>query len=206
MDVLPYLLSEQDVIEIPDDFLRQLAQCSTERVKIQIKAYLDKSDCNLLAKEKVIRAYSDIMDLEAYLGSDETKTIVGELLQIRFEDINVNQEESELLKILDSIAYVIDSDKAVPYLAPIAGDIVKDLKERVKEFLKSNNNNGVRHLRTAIEKHGDLFRDDRFTPFKGTSVKHVVKNNEKYEIIRRGVEFTLKCKRGKLAPESWRYL
>lgn len=207
MDILPFILDEDMVKEIPKDFLYQLAACSTNVVKDYVVQYLAKDDADKVAQGIIYDVYRNQIDVSQFLGDERTKEYVELLNTVDYATVGFNTDVDELKKIQLAIKYILEDNRAIPYIAPVSGDVVKVLRESLKGYLKEEpNNESVKKLHDKLMKYGNLFRDSQFSSYKGTIVKKVVKNSEKFSIISRGIEFILKNKEANAPVQSWRYL
>lgn len=206
MDVIPFILTEEAVKEMPIDFLIKLADCSSSVVKDKIKKYIasDKADKEVV--EIVKAAYSSQLDMEEFLNDEKLKEYVEIIQNLDYVDVNPHISIEMLEKYKEAITYILDSKYSVPYIAPISGTLIKDLRDEVYEYAKTTNSKPMQDFYKMLKSCSGLFRDSQHTAYKGTVVKKVIRNRSKYEIILRGIDFMLDKKRTNKSPSSWRYL
>lgn len=206
MVILPLILDEDITRKLPDRFLSQLAMCSTDTIKLKVREYIDNPGAEKEAKEKIIKAYADVLGLEDYLFSEETLQRVELIKDMDYYTINTYLTETQLLAYKEAILSILENESSIPYIAPIRGTKVKELLEDLKQYAVSTELPEAKKLYESIKCCARFFRDSPFEGNKGTPVKKIIRNKGKYQIILRGIDFMLEKKRVGALPASWRYL
>lgn len=206
MDVIPLILSEELAREIPLDYLAKLAECSTSIVKGKVKDYLNSPNAADDVKAIVKAAYSEQIAIEEFLSSKDISEKVELIKDLDYVNISTHQSVERLQEYKEAITAILSNDYAVPYIAPIRGVLIKDLREEISVFAKATSNQYLKSFESKLKKHSSLFRDSQYETYKGTVVKKIIRNRTKYEIILKGIDFILDKKMNNTNPQSWRYL
>lgn len=205
-DPVPLILTEEAVLELPQDFLERLANCSTQIVKDKVLAYISHPNADEEVKHKLTTAYQRYISVTAYLNDAETKRDVELIRELSYKDIGPHLSVEELQNYKRAIIGILYNENAVPYVSPIKGDIIKALRDDIKEFAESVNSEVLKDAAAAIYKNSDLFRDQQHAPFRGTIVKRIIREKGTYELLLRGIDFMVDKKTRGISPASWRYL
>lgn len=207
MDILPYILTEEHVQDMTDRHLSMLADCSTERIYEHIIAYLKNENADSQCKERIYAAYENLIEEKSYFSSEKTIDSANKVKDMEYTDLSWYMEDKELLDIKEAILHITENKNAVPYIPPISNDLVKILKEELSEYCKANPKlEGAKTFYDNLKKNSSLFRDSRSQRSKGTIVKKVVKNPDKYEIILKGIQFILDARKDGGNVGDWRYI
>lgn len=204
MYVIPLVLEERDVNVIHEDYLKKLASCSTDIVKKKVKEYLNSTEAQPLIKEKVYECYKQVLSSDEFLMDEVLKEEIKPVEQLRFSDISSSLPEQKLRQYKGVLEKILGSEFAVPYIEPITSDTINSLLDEMTEY--GQRDSRVKQLVTRIRNNKHLFKDPRFTRARGTIVKRVMLNVQKFEIILRGINFLLKQNEQGRSPESWRLL
>lgn len=204
MFVLPYLLSEEQAALLTDEQLGKLAACSTNVLVGHVKSYLSNSSRDMAVANRIHKAYSHKLDTEKFFNNEELQECVKRVSALTYDDINPGIGIETLQEYRNDIKAILNEDLAVPYIAPIRGSIIEDFLVDLKECTQDNPE--LKKLLKVLSKNKTLFKDPRNTPFRGTIVKSIVRDQQRYEIMLHGIDFLInKAKEGK-SPSSWRYL
>lgn len=208
MDILPYILSEDMLRELTDDHLLILAKCCTNRVKSYYTKYLECDGADQECKRRINDAFDRVLSVDRFLSSEETGHAVEVLKGLDITGIGFDMEVDMLQEIIDSVVYVRGSEYAVPYISPVDKIGIKELKEELELYCRSNpTKHKAKQFLSVLKKSSGLFQDKRWDYSRGTAVKNIVKNPDKYEVIRRGAEFVLKHKGDEIGDfGKWRML
>ena len=88
LEVIPLVLSEQDVRELSDEVLRLIADCSTKVVVDVLKRdYLSNTKADPAVQAKIRKAYSYQLGRDAYLDSEEVANNVDMLRDVNYSTI-----------------------------------------------------------------------------------------------------------------------
>ena len=204
MYVIPVVLSEEEVSLLPGSTLLKLATCSKDEVLLCIEKYLDDKGSNTDVKEKVFEAYKERLLSKRFLESEETKEHISFVGSLDYKDIAVSKEVSVLRDWERSINAILSSQYAIPYIEPIRSCLLSDIREEVSALCKEGK--ALKQFSSALKKYGHLFRDSTYASYRGTVVKNVIRNREKYEIMLRGIKFLIEKKESEADTGSWRFL
>lgn len=208
-EIIPYILVESMIDEMSDDQLQLLVNCTTQRSMHFITDYLSKTDDSVdpVIQKKIATAYSYVINRDKFLNSDKTKECCELLKDLNYNSVSVADSKEYLESVCEAIKYITSSDYAVPYIAPVDGNALKELKESLSISIASDSSlYWLKLLLENLNSYGDVFRDPRSEYNKGTVVKKVVKNAEMYEILERGVEFIIGLKEAGKLSNTWRFL
>lgn len=210
MDVIELILSEEDVAELTDIHLYQFAACSYGSVRESVIAYLRNPNADPKVRERVLRAYAEQLDLLEYLQDDKTLQYVNLLNELHYSTIGYGLDVGTLQRYKDAIEYVIGSEHeryAVPYIAAIDGKTISELIQEIWEYAAENKNSKLMFfVENKLRPAKKYFRESPHEKYKGTVVKHAVRDRSKYELILRGINFLLEKKAANVSPASWRFL
>jgi len=204
MFVIPVVLSEKEVPLLPDSTLLKLAICSKDEVLVCIEKYLADENANVDVKERVYEAYKERLLSKRFLKSEEVKEHVSSVGSLDYEDITASQEISVLRDWEKSINEILSNQHAIPYIEPIRSCLLQELRKEAKALSKEVKE--LKRFAKMLEKYGYLFRDSVHASYRGTVVKNVIRNREKYEIMLRGIKFLIEKKESGVDPRSWRFL
>ena len=199
MDVIPYMLSEEDVMSMTEHQLELLASCSTDVIIDKIFKYLMSNSANTVCQAMVRSAYNDRLQTMKFLESKKTAKCVEMLQQLSYSSITpmVGIEELQMYKKV--IEYILGSKYAIPYVPPISGDIVNELIADLKE-------SGNENVRAKIKALSQFLKDSPHKKATGTIVKNIIRNKGTYELLLKGIDFMIEKKQIGANPASWRYL
>lgn len=212
MEVIPCILTEQHVMVISDEMLKDLATCSTQGIKQAVMQYLESDEANPVIKERVRTAYAERVSASAFLSSNITKTYCELLAYLDYGAIHVGLDEQILRAYKEAIEYILNSPYAMAYITPITKDTINNILEELKAQVKECKATDTRKWSVLTDLLDNLtyakkyFRDSMHEPYRGTIVKPILRNRGKYEIILHGVNFLLSKKAQGKSPETWRYL
>lgn len=206
MEVIPYILDERAVVDLPDSLLQMLAECSTKPVMDSVIAYVNNDKADSEAKAKILTAYSRQLGIKQFLEDKAVQDIAAEVKELSYASINPSLSVEQLQEYGDNISFLLNNDNAIPYIPPIRGDVIKGVIEELKEISKTSNNQYVELFCKNIQRCTRLFKDTKKVSYRGTVVKHIVKNRSMFEVMNRGIEFLIAKKNAGESPASWRYL
>lgn len=206
MDVIPLIISEEAVYGLSDELLAKLASCSTQVVNDKVIEYLENPNADPVVKRRIAAAYSFYIETTQYLESEQTNADVELIKDLSYESIGPFLTVDELKSYKRAIEDMLSNDNAIPYIAPIKGALIRELREEVYALGKETDNSAVILAGQRLKQFSSLFRDSQYASYKGTVVKKIVRNRSKYEILLEGVNFMIKKKESGALPASWRYL
>lgn len=206
MDVIPLIISEEAVGALTDELLAKLASCSTQVVNNKIIEYLENPGADPVIKQRVAIAYSFYIETTKYLESEQTAKDVELIKDLSYDSISPQLSMDELQEYRRAISDMLSNDKAIPYIAPIKGTLIQELREEMAEYGKEIGNPDVIIAAKTLKKFSTLFRDSQYASYKGTPVKKIIRNRNKYEILLAGIEFMIRKKQEGAVTASWRYL
>jgi hypothetical protein len=210
MDVLPLVLSEDDIDVLSDNALNGLVKCSTDLVMTKILSYLDNPNSRESTRERIRNAYAQSMNRHVFLNDEGTKGMVESINSLTCLDITAETDTALLSKYVDAIDGILNNDLSTPYIEPKTRSDYDDFLLAVSDDINNAEDDVVRSRLQNISKKMDaykrIFYEPKHTPFKGTVVKQVMRNRQNYELISRGAKFLLDKRSKGESPASWRYL
>lgn len=206
MYVIPYVMTEEDVIELTENMLQDLAACSTDVVKIKVRNYLVNPEAKESVKNKVRNAYFSVFDLDDYLNDPILEEKVDRVKNLNYKDINPRLTDAELTEYADIITKILIDPRSTAYIPPIKGVLVKSLITQIENYAKAQENYKLKKFAKTLKSKSNLFRDSRFKEYTKTPMQRIIVNQRKFEIILRGIQF-LQSERAKgyISPH-WRIL
>lgn len=206
MYVIPYVMKEEDALALPEDMLRDLAECSTDIIKIKVREYLTNQEANAIIKDKIKSAYFSVFDIDDFLNDPTLAERINRVKNLNYKDINPGLTDAELAEYSDIITTVLIDSKSTAYVPPIKGILIKSLITRITEYAKQQGDSTLKQFAKTLKSRSNLFRDSRFKEYTKTPMQRIVVNQRKFEIILRGIQF-LQYKRAEgYIPSQWRIL
>ena len=127
MFIIPYILEEDDLVNLTDEQLSDLAKCSTVMIQDEVVKYLDSKDADKICQERIRKAYADKLAVKEFLEAESTKTYVELVQELSYDSITPFLTTKQLRMYKGAIESIIYSKYAIPYITPIDGAIVKRL-------------------------------------------------------------------------------
>lgn len=206
MYVIPYVMTEEDVLELTENMLQDLAACSTDVVKIKVRNYLANPEAKEDVKNKVRNAYFSVFDLDDYLSDPILAEKVDRVKNLNYKDINPGLTDAELTEYANIITKILIDPRSTAYIPPIKGVLVKSLITQIEDYAKTQENYKLKKFAKTLKSKSTLFRDSRFKEYTKTPMQRIIINQRKFEIILRGIQF-LQSERAKgYIPSHWRIL
>lgn len=206
MEIIKGILTEDDVVNyFTDNDLRILASCSSSVIIHMVKEYLKRPSSNEVVQELVRDAYRSAIvryDL-AENPSQEIKDRVEALREFTYESVNPSLDIETLLWYKEMILGIMQDEDLVAYTVPINGSVIDNF---VNEKIASAGSDDEKKFFKSFSTKRKYFKETRHAKARGTIVKHILTNGDKWSIILKGIDFmVVKLKAGD-SPESWRYL
>jgi len=206
MDVIPLIVTEEDVINLPAGLLSKLATCSTEVIKDRVKAYLAKPEALPEVKEKISKAYQVQFTRDAYLTDEQVIADVQRVKDLNYADINPSISEKTLHQYEEIIQGILTNPNSAAYVAPIDSVYIRTLVEEIQIYAKGADIPSLKGLSLRLKENSRLFKDAQSKGHTGTPMKRIMTNIRKYEILLEGIRFLLRKKAAGTEPAQWRIL
>jgi len=206
MDVIPLVLSERMVQDIPLSYLKQIAGCSSTAVKRKVQEYLNSVSADAMVKEVVQRAYQDVFRKDAFYQDEDLMNRVRELGELDYSSVSAAVPTERLQEWREALLQVFQSECAAAYVAPITGAQIDKLVRTASAEGRQTNNAMLVLFTKNVDRHKDLFKDRTGKGNVGTPLKRVLLSEIKYRVILQGIEFLLTQRRQGVGPETWRIL
>lgn len=204
MDVLPLILSEEMVRGIPVGYLKSMANCSTDTVKMKINDYLAKEGASPDVKEVIQSAYEEVFKRDKFFADEEFMCKVQRVGDLTYSSVDWIVKTELLEEWRDVLCRVFQSDFATPYIAPINGT---DIERLIFDLnLAGKKDIVLRQFAVNLNQHKSLFRDINAKRSVGTAMKRILLNATKYRIILGGIEFLLNQRAKGQTEPVWRVL
>ena len=205
MDVLPLVLSEQDVKDLfYKGYLQDLRQNCTQLVLSYIKRYLatpgiDHEVDLILSREFEVEIFSSNMNKDVKLTGALKK-----LNAIREENITAEMSLEEL-KEYSRLFDDVDKVEAIAWHDPKQKESIEELITRL------NADESLEHIGKKLSKHINLFvdKENRSSIGRnkvGTVFKTYVSNTVRFANIKVGINFLIDMKEKGINPLAWRHL
>lgn len=205
MDVLPLVLSEQDVKDLfYKGYLQDLRQNCTQLVLSYIKRYLatpgiDHEVDLILSREFEIEIFSSNMNKDVKLTGALKK-----LNAVREENITAEMSLEDLKEYV-SLFDDVDNVEAIAWHDPKQKESIEELIDRLNE------DKSLEHIGKKLAKHTNLFvdKENRSSIGRskvGTVFKNYVSNTVRFANIKVGIEFLIDMKEKGINPLAWRHL
>lgn len=206
MDIIPHILTEDNVRDLTDEHLSMLVVCTTERLMKFIYKYLDDARADDEVHARVAKAYDYTIQRDKFLAAEETKRYSELLTSTDYSMLSVAMTKDSIEELIKGIDYITQSPYAVPYISSVTNSNYNTLKESLTQYLNEFHLTGVNEFLNKFKKYRELFRDGPVEYNRGTVVKKVVRNLQTYEIMRRGLLFILDAKQHNRTYDTWRFL
>lgn len=208
MDVLPLILSEEDVLRLPKEVLTKFSEICTDRVLSILCKYLESSQ-NEEVKEKLLECFERPLNIRKYSMSSSIAGLAGEVGLLTYSDIYYGLTVDELTQYKSSIESILDNKYAVAWIEPITSSKYDECLNELLDMLNLYSGEEracVCKLTSAVDEAKSLFKDPPHTTYRGTAVKKVLSRSADYRLMLRGIEFLLKQEAEHNAPSTWRFL
>lgn len=206
MDILPFILTEDNVKQLPDEILCQFASCATKPIVFAIQKYLENRNHDEEIAKRVSEAYSKSIGFREFMQAAKTKNAIDIINELSFEKISPALTDEELESYRDAIEYIMTSEHFMAYTQPIKGTLVKELITALDDFAESEDDAEIYELKKRVEKSKKYFKDSQFQGATGTPVKKIYLRQQDLEIILRGIAFLERKKVERAKPAEWRYI
>lgn len=204
MDVLPFIMTEEDVLNLPQDFLATLASCASVGVLNKCKEYISNPKANPKAKAKIEFAFLEVFNQNDFNTSEEILAKVKELEDLRLIDIHYDRSEEYLEGILESINLLFVENEIKAYDTKVKGDVVSSLIELVDEYIKLGK--PLKDFKEGLSMSKHLFKSPVHAKHTATPFKNIVRRRNDYMLMAEGIRFILDQKANNSNPKSWRNL
>lgn len=206
MDVIPLVLNEEMVPDIPLNHLKQVAECSSVAVKKKVQEYLSSPGADARVKEIVQQAYQDAFQKDAFYKNGDLVERVKEVGELDYTNVSAAVPTERLQEWRKTLLQVFESEYAAAYTVPVTGAKIDGVINAAwKEGVHTNNAMLVLFAKN-VDKHKSLFKDRVGRGSVGTPMKRVMLDEIKYRVILQGIEFLLTQRQQGFEPETWRIL
>lgn len=205
MDVIPLILTENDVIALGIDYMQLIAECSTNAILEFVKKYLSCSNTNVTCRDVVERSYLPILNQIKFEEDESTVNIVKLLNSLDYDCISAGTSDEDLDMYKSALDFFLRSTIAVPYKSPIRVSKINEVIELLSNDT-SEYKDTYKNIATKIKKHKLYFKDPNSAGAKGTIFKHVCKNREMLELLRGGIDFIQTARSDNIQCNQWRHL
>lgn len=212
--VIPMVLPEQVVYNLPDYMLKELPECTSDILLKYINSYIETNENsgNEVSQRVATRlksAYSYRNARIQFLKEEGTQEIVELLSNLTLEDISIAVDEETLIKWKNAITFVFESDKIEAMKHVVTKQAYEHFRARVSDIPASCTeveSQAVYRMLSIMEENKSLFKSAPFTRLRGTPFRGILLRKEVYELILYGIDYILDKKRKGLEPISWRLL
>ena len=119
MEIIPLVLDEKVVKLLSDDFLSDLARCSTSAVKLSVKEYLSNAKADKATADRIRKAYLPVFDAEDFLKDEKLIAVIKQVELLDFSDINPQTPSSTLDSYEECLEAVLHDPRSAAYIQPI---------------------------------------------------------------------------------------
>lgn len=199
MDVIRFVLDENDVKEIGEDLLCSLAKCSTSSVMMEVKRYIanPKADKEVVSMVKFAYGYE-----LSEMASENDSTLldaINVVTGIHCSDINNTTPTETLESWQKNIDIVKGKGELRPYKSAIK-------TYNIKEIISVLEDTGHKKIAKKLNEKRSVFSELSTARAVGTPFKQAYFQSGIIEIKERGIDFLLRMKRDGKSPQQWRFL
>jgi hypothetical protein len=224
-DILPTILTVDDVLDLSDEMLNLFTKISTgvivENINEFVEKYKNSEDVECRdAALKLERIYKPMNDVNAYLESDEAKSLSDTLSALQYSDVSAT-EDLDKLKMYRSLIIELlseDEDFVKSYLndevnkdglSKKTAYTTKFDKENLQNVLEEMDkaagmNVTARMLISSIENNASLFKNGNYNINKPTVLRKAFYKKDKLKNILRGLDFLIPKLEAGVSPATWR--
>lgn len=226
--VLPNILSDEDVIQISDEVLKELTNISTgiiiKYVNTFISQNMDSSDdCSRAAAVKLQKAYMQLNKTSEYLNSKDARDFADTLSKLQYSDVAYDTDLEVLklwrMQIIDLLSE--DEDFRESYTGDVSDSETLGMKTAYTTKLDKDNLNDTLARMTglaistgcvtatgtliaAIRKNANLFKNGNYNLNRPTVMRKAIYKKDRLQNILRGLDFIIPRKEAGLSANEWR--
>ncbi len=209
MDVLPLVLSEDEVLLLPDAVLIKVSEIATDKIVAMLFSYL-KDSTNEEVKAKINRTFRKPLTIRRDSKSAPIAMMVKSLGDITYKDIYYGLPRESLESLRGNIESILDNQYAVAWIEPITSKQYKKYIDDLYDMGAAESNkviaNCISSVARRIENMGYAFKDPPQAKPRPTEVTKVLRRAADYRLIVRGINFLLKQMHEGRNPDTWRIL
>lgn len=223
--ILPTILTAEDVVKLSDEMLELLTRISTGIVLKAVNDFVDKYSnstdptCSTAAS-KLAKAYKSVNDINAYLESEEAKTLADTLASLQYNDVSATTDLHVLKLYRELIIELLSEDEE--FCNSYSTESVAKEAHKVKTAYtaKLDNENletvlaemdNAAHgevvalsLISNIKKKKSLFKNSTYNVNKPTVLRKAIYKKDKLRNILHGLDFLIPRLESGQSPSAWR--
>jgi hypothetical protein len=225
--VLPTILTVDEVLALPDNILELLTEISTGIILESINEFVEKNKNSQVQNDreaalKLERIYKETNDVNAYLESDEAKSLADTLAALQYSDVSASTDLDTLKMYRKLIIELLSDDedfvkeyfgsssessgvkKKTAYTAKLDNDNL----ERVVKLMsqEADGDPVVLGLISKINKNKNKFKNGNYNVNKPTVLRKAIYKKDKLRNILKGLDFLIPKLESGQSPVTWRRL
>lgn len=226
--VLPNILTDEDVVNLSDDVLKELTKISTGIVIKYVNSFINdniNSD-NPVSREAAVKlqnAYLQLNKTVEYLNSKDARDFADTLSKLQYSDISYDTD-LEVLKlwrtqIIDLLSEDEDFRKSytgdmsdsetlgmkTAYTTKLDKDNLNDTVSRITGIaIATGCTKAANVLVSGIRKNPNLFKNGNYNLNRPTVMRKAIYKKDRLQNILRGLDFLIPRKEAGLSANEWR--
>lgn len=199
MDIIRFVLNEDDARLIGQDLLNSLAKCSTASVMLEVRRYLGSKKADEDVKDMVRIAYADELNEITSQRDKDLITATNIITELQFSEIDMTVSIEQLKVWQSYIDKMNEKGEFRPYKAPVKLFTIKEIIETVKDM-------GYSELSKKLLVSKNVFSEVSTARAVGTPFKRAFFQSTNTEVKEKGIDFLIRMKESGVTPNAWRFL
>lgn len=226
--VLPNILTDEDVVNLSDDVLKELTKISTGIVIKYVNSFINENinSDNPVSREAAVKlqnAYLQLNKTVEYLNSKDARDFADTLSKLQYSDIAYDTD-LEVLKlwrtqIIDLLSEDEDFRKSytgdmsdsetlgmkTAYTTKLDKDNLNDTVSRITGIaIATGCTKAANVLVSGIRKNPNLFKNGNYNLNRPTVMRKAIYKKDRLQNILRGLDFLIPRKEAGLSANEWR--
>lgn len=226
--VLPNILTDEDVVNLSDDVLKELTKISTGIVIKYVNSFISDNinSNNPVSREAAVKlqnAYLQLNKTVEYLNSKDARDFADTLSKLQYSDISYDTD-LEVLKlwrtqIIDLLSEDEDFRKSytgdmsdsetlgmkTAYTTKLDKDNLNDTVSRITGIaIATGCTKAANVLVSGIRKNPNLFKNGNYNLNRPTVMRKAIYKKDRLQNILRGLDFLIPRKEAGLSANEWR--
>lgn len=226
--VLPNVMSDVDVTQLPEEVLNELPNISTGIVVSYINKFIEANagssdDVSRLAATRLAHAYERLNKTTDYLKSKDARDFADTLSRLQYSDISYSTDVEVLkmwrLQILDLLSededfresYTGDMSDSetrgmkTAYTTKLDKDNLEETLARMKGIaIATGSTRQVDGLIARIRNNANLFKNGNYNLNSPTVMRKAIYKKDRLTNILKGLDFLIPRKEAGLSANEWR--
>lgn len=199
MEVIRFILNEEDIKTIGQDMLDSLARCSTSSVMMEVKRYISNPKADKEVVSMVKKSFSSELAEMDSENNEELLEAVSVVTGISYSDISNTTPTDILLMWQKNVGILREKGALRPYKSAVKSYTIKEIIEELGD-------RGLKDIAKKISAKKNVFSEISTARAVGTPFKQAYFQSVQIEIKERGIDFLLRMKKAGNTPLQWRFL